>query len=102
VLSYTKVALMVARRRTEPRQVAEAVAAVDSHPQEAAVGVVDIRPVCLSSIPRFHMRPARLSTPAGTPTSRSAAALIPLRFAHEAATFTNASSNWRSRWAWSI
>jgi hypothetical protein len=30
---------------------------------------------------------------AGTPTSRSAAALTPVRFAHEAATFTNASSS---------
>jgi hypothetical protein len=47
-------------------------------------------------------RPARLSTLAGTPTSRSAAALIPLRVAHEAANFTNASSSSASRWAWSI
>ena len=30
--------------------------------------------------PRFIHRPARLSTLAGTPTSRSAAAVIPLRF----------------------
>ena len=38
-------------------------------------------------------RPARLSTLAGTPTSRNAAALTPVRFAHEAATFTNAFSS---------
>jgi hypothetical protein len=42
------------------------------------------------------------NTLAGTPTSRSAAALIPLRFAHEAATFTNASSSTASRGDWSI
>jgi len=41
-----------------------------------------------------------LSTLAGTPTSRSAAALMPLRLAHEAATSTNAFSNSRSPWAW--
>jgi hypothetical protein len=49
------------------------------------------------SVPRSHRRPARLSTLAGTPTSRNAAALLPLRFAHEAATFTNASSSSPSR-----
>lgn len=38
-----------------------------------------------------HRRPARLGTLAGTPASRSAATLMPLRLAHEAATFTNAS-----------
>jgi hypothetical protein len=52
--------------------------------------------------PLLHRRPARLSTLAGTPTSRSAATVIPLRFAHEAATFRNASSSSGSRAAWSI
>jgi hypothetical protein len=47
-------------------------------------------------------RPARLSTLAGTPTSRNAAALTPVRFAHEAATLTNAFSSSGNRAAWSI
>lgn len=46
--------------------------------------------------------PAALFSLAGTPTSRSAAALMPVRFAHEAATFTNASSSSGSRAALSI
>jgi hypothetical protein len=49
-----------------------------------------------------YKSPARLSTLAGTPTSRSAAAEIRVRFAHDAATFTNASSSSGSRAAWSI
>jgi hypothetical protein len=47
-------------------------------------------------------RPALSSTRAGTPASRSAAALIRLRLAHDTATLTNAFSNSGSRAAWSI
>jgi hypothetical protein len=66
---------------------------VDSFPDASPVP----RGVCAPG----YGRPARLSTLAGRPTSRSAAALTPVHFAHEAATFTNASSSSGSRVAWS-
>ena len=54
----------------------------------------------MSAAAGLHSRPACLSTPAGTPTSRSRGADV--RFAQEAATFTNASSSSGSRAAWPI
>jgi hypothetical protein len=67
--------------------------------EDERLGSVGVR--CGGGCRGSHSRPARLSTLAGTPTSRSAAALTPVRFAHEAATFTNASSSSGSRAAWS-
>jgi hypothetical protein len=55
----------------------------------------------MSAAAALHSTPARLSTPAGTPTSRSAAAPTPVRLAHEAATFTKGLLELGSRTAWS-